>query len=41
MIAEGGDAPLRALLELRLPKQASDRPAPEFLEWHNENVFVA
>jgi putative restriction endonuclease len=27
--------------ELRLPEQASDRPAPEFLEWHNENVFVA
>lgn len=27
--------------ELRLPKKVSDRPAPEFLEWHNENVFVA
>ena len=27
--------------ELRLPKSQADRPAPEHLRWHNENVFVA
>jgi putative restriction endonuclease len=27
--------------KLRLPRRRIDRPAREFLEWHNDNVFVA
>lgn len=27
--------------ELRLPRRESERPDPELLRWHNENVFLS